>query len=33
MVQAGTIVGFYGSGVLVDALNWEYAFYIQVCRV
>jgi len=27
--QVGTIFGFFVSGILVDALNWEAAFYIE----
>jgi len=27
--QAGTIVGFFVSGVLADWLGWEYVFYIE----
>ena len=28
--QIGTIVGFFISGVIVDYLGWEAAFYIEV---
>ena len=28
--QVGTIIGFMGSGVLVDCWGWEAVFYFQV---
>ena len=32
LAQAGTIVGFFLSGLMVDAVGWENTFYIEVIK-